>query len=167
MSDEFTDENDNSGDGIKNLRKQFEAQAKQLKEAQDLIDKFQKEQRQSSLAQIFKAKGISEKAARFYDGEDASEEGVNKWLTENADVFGIKPAEQAAEAAKPDPNAEQAAKAAQFVWGSQESPSKSEGGTITGDLNEIANAINTLPYDELVNMGLMPPQGTLMNPNRR
>ena len=95
MSDDVeTVDTQADSEGIKNLRKQFEQQQKELAEARKQLDEFNKAKRQETVAELLKAKGVSPAAAKFYDGDDTSEDAVGKWVEAHADV--LRPAEQVA-----------------------------------------------------------------------
>ncbi len=90
MSDDFDDDLDGS-DLLKDLRKQLSQKDKELKEFKANFETLAKRDRERTLADTFKAKNVSEKVAKFYPSDrDASEDNIAAWLTENADVFGIK-----------------------------------------------------------------------------
>lgn len=143
--DEFSDDSE----GIKNLRKQFENLNKQNKELQEQLSTFQRRDRNKAVGDILKAKGVSEKAAKFYDGEDTSEDAVDKWLADNGDVFGIKQQES-------DANSDAVRRMADATYGSDYTVEATGQGAVVGNPEEIQRAIQTLPYDELVKLGYMP-----------
>jgi hypothetical protein len=45
-------------------------------------------------------KGVPDKVAKFVPGDVSTPEQIDAWLSENADIFGIAPAEQAAQASQ-------------------------------------------------------------------
>lgn len=156
MSEEAT--NPEEGEGIKNLRKQYEATQKELAEARKLLEGFQAEKRSASVVDILKAKGVDEakaaKTAKFYAGEDTSEDAVGKWLEENADVFGLSATKQA----ENDEAARSAARVADATTGFSDGLANgpSGPGRVFGDPAEIQRALDTLPYEELQKLGYMP-----------
>lgn len=144
-------------EGIKSLRKAYDAQKSQLDEALKELGTFRAERRQSSVADVLKAKGLPASAAKLYHGEDVSEEAVGKWLEEFADVFGVKSNEN-------DANAQNAQRVSAASGGVADSIATGEGNQpILGNPEEIANAIKTLPYEELQRLGYMPKSGTLFS----
>lgn len=156
MSDE-NDFTEDQGEGIKNLRKQYEALKKQNDELLGQLTTFQAEKRQSTVSEVLKAKGLPATAAKLYHGEDVSEEAVGKWLEEFADVFGVKSNEN-------DANAQNAQRVSAASGGVADSIATGEGKQpILGNPEEIANAIKTLPYEELQRLGYMPASGTLFS----
>lgn len=82
---------------VQQLRKQIEDLGKKNKEQGDALAAFLAKEKANSVASVLKAKGLPEKLASLYQG-DASEEAVNKWVDEYADVFGVKAAPPAADA---------------------------------------------------------------------
>jgi hypothetical protein len=79
---------DDSGKG---LRAQLEQALKVAKEAEARAAAATKALNERQLADVLSAKKISPKAARFIvaDGVDPSDtEAVDKWLTDNAELFG-------------------------------------------------------------------------------
>jgi hypothetical protein len=143
----------NEGEGIKNLRKEFNALKKQLEEKDALLAKYQAAERRNSVAGVLKAKGLSEKAASLYTGEDVSEDAVGKWLESYADVFGVN---TPAPASQPDANALAAQRAAEASFESLEFGTPPAGSPVHGDLDELTRAMQTLPMEELVKRGLLP-----------
>lgn len=84
---------DDSGKG---LRAQLEQALKVAKEAEDRAAAATKALGERQLGDVLSAKQISPKAARFIlaDGVDPSDgEAVEKWLTDNSDLFGAGKAE--------------------------------------------------------------------------
>lgn len=152
MSDDSFESESSSdgGEGIKNLRKQYEEQKKELETLRQEREQRLAAERQSKVAEILAAKGAPAGAAKFYSGEDASEGAVGKWLEDNADVFGVKAP------AQPDPNAEAAARVAAASYGSPEVVSNQGNGRVIGDPEELARQIASAPYEELVRLGIMP-----------
>lgn len=160
MSDELDledESNEHDSEGIKNLRKQYNATKKERDEFQKELAAYRQKERSATVAEILKAKGIPSSAAKFYTAEDASEDAVGKWVEENADIFG-KPSSPAE---KSDPNAEAAQRVAGASFGNHGGIETQAGigGRVLGDPEEIAHALKTLPYEELQKMGLMPPSG--------
>jgi hypothetical protein len=103
MSNNYWDEEDDdldttneyAGDGsdlLKKLRKAKRADEKRIKELTEQLETFSKVQRERTVKEVLEKKGVNAKAARLVlkDLEDVSEESVNNWLEENADLFGIK-----------------------------------------------------------------------------
>jgi hypothetical protein len=92
MSDENQEieSGDDSGSG---LRGQLEAALKRAKKAEDAVAQLSKSVNERQLADVLSAKNVSPKVARFIlaDGVDPSDsEAVDKWVADNAEVFGVK-----------------------------------------------------------------------------
>jgi glutamyl/glutaminyl-tRNA synthetase len=150
MSDEnITDE----GDGIASLRKQYEATRKQNEELAKELAAFRNEKRQATISEVLKAKGLPEKAATLYSGEDFSPDAVDKWVSEYADVFGIKQEGTTAQAV--DPNAANAARVSAASHGSPGTEQFTPGQPV-GDPVELLHLMNTMPYEKLVELNLLP-----------
>ena len=108
MSNNYWDEEDDdldtqeyAGDGsdlLKKLRKAKRADEKRIKELTEQLEGLSKVQRERVVKEVLAKKGVNEKAARLVlkDLDDVSEESVSNWLDDNADLFGIKVAEQEA-----------------------------------------------------------------------
>lgn len=142
MSDEF-DDSENSGEGIKSLRKQYEQLKQDLAAKDEALSKFLARERQTTVADVLKAKGMNPAAAKFYNAEDVSEDAVGKWIEANADVFG-GPAQS-----QTDSNALNAARVTASSYGSPQIGS-SPGAPILGSLEEIHRNVKDLPYEELM-----------------
>jgi hypothetical protein len=94
--DDLDTENEAHMDGsdlLKKLRKAKRADEKRIKELTEQLEGFSKAQRESTVKAVLEKKGVPAKAARLIlkdiDG-DFSEEAVNNWLNENADLFGLE-----------------------------------------------------------------------------
>ena len=108
MSNNYWDDEDNdldtqeqyNGDGsdlLKKLRKAKRADEKRIKELTEQLETFTKAQREQVVKEVLAKKGVNEKAARLVmkDIDDVNEETVSRWLDDNADLFGIKVADEA------------------------------------------------------------------------
>jgi len=108
MSNNYWDEEDDdldtqeyAGDGsdlLKKLRKAKRADEKRIKELTEQLEGLTKVQRERVVKEVLEKKGVNLKAARLVlkDLDDVNEESVSNWLDDNADLFGIKVAEQEA-----------------------------------------------------------------------
>ena len=108
MSNNYWDEEDDdldtqeyAGDGsdlLKKLRKAKRADEKRIKELTEQLEGLSKVQRERVVKEVLEKKGVKLKAARLVlkDLDDVNEESVSNWLDDNADLFGIKVAEQEA-----------------------------------------------------------------------
>lgn len=91
----WDDENDdNAGNGepseaIKALRRKAKADAKTIEELTAKFDAMSKAQRESTVKSVLDKKGINPKMARLIlkDVDDVTEESLEAWLTENADII--------------------------------------------------------------------------------
>jgi hypothetical protein len=91
--DTETDVQMDGSDLLKKLRKAKRSDEKRIKELTEQLETFTKSQREATVKSILEKKGVNQKAARLVlkdlDG-DFSEESVNNWLDDNADLFGIE-----------------------------------------------------------------------------
>jgi len=101
MSNNYWDEEDEDQDNdinlqgddlVKKLRKAKRADEKRIKELTEQLEGLSKVQRERTVKEVLEKKGVNLKAQRLImkDLEDISEESVNTWLDENADLFGLK-----------------------------------------------------------------------------
>lgn len=146
MSDDFSDDSE----GIKQLRQHAKETADALKAANERLAQFEAREREATVKSVLKAKGLPEKAATFYQG-DASEDAVSKWVDENADIFGVR------QSGGNDANAAAAAMAQAASFGNDGSePALGPDRKVYGDPAELLKLMKTLPYPELVKLGLVP-----------
>ena len=110
MSNNYWDEEDDDldtesqsfgaseSDLLKKLRKAKRSDEKRIKELTEQLEGLSKVQRERVVKEVLAKKGVNEKAARLVlkDLDDVNEESVSNWLDDNADLFGIKVAEQEA-----------------------------------------------------------------------
>lgn len=163
MSDEF-DFDDEQGEGIKNLRKQYDAMKKQNDELAKQLSAFQSEKRQATVAEILKAKGVPTSAAKLYTGDDASEDAVGKWIEDFADVFHVQTEGKAGEN---DANANSVQRISAASFGQNtDAPGSTDGQPIMGDPVELLNYVRNAPMEELQRIGYMPKPGELFSPQR-
>ena len=85
-------------DLLKKLRKAKRSDEKRIKELTEQLEGLTKVQRERVVKEVLEKKGVNLKAARLVlkDLDDVNEESVSNWLDDNADLFGIKVAEQEA-----------------------------------------------------------------------
>jgi hypothetical protein len=108
MSNNYWDDEDDdldtqdqyAGDGsdlLKKLRKAKRADEKRIKELTEQLETLSKVQRERVVKEVLEKKGVNQKAARLVmkDLDEVNEETVSSWLEDNADLFGIKVAEEA------------------------------------------------------------------------
>ena len=94
---DFEDDQPTQQDGsdlLKKLRKAKRADEKRIKELTEQLESLSKTQRERVIKDVLDQKGVNPKAAKFImrDLEDFSEESVNRWVDDNADLIGYKPA---------------------------------------------------------------------------
>lgn len=168
---QLSDENDDAqgGEGIKNLRKEFEALKTQLKERDTELSGLRAEKRTRTVAEVLKAKGLPEKAASLYNGDDASEEAVGKWIEDYGDVFGLKQGNQQSDAEQRQ--AAEIQRVQQAAFG--QSPASNIGqapaiAPFVVDPVEALNSMKTLTYEQLVEQGFLPNvAGTMWDTHNR
>lgn len=163
MSDDNLSHENDGGEGIASLRKQYEQMKKELDAERAELNKYRTLERQKSVSDILKAKGVSPAAAKFYQGDDTSEDAVGKWIEEHADVFG-KPSDQSDDAN--DQNARNAQRVADTSHGNARSVQNGPDSNILGDPEELLRTIKNSSYEDLVKQGLMPQTGILFNQRR-
>ena len=78
-------------DLLKKLRKAKRSDEKRIKELTEQLEGLSKAQRERTVKEVLEKKGVNAKAARLVlkDLDDVSEESVNNWLDDNADLFGL------------------------------------------------------------------------------
>jgi len=96
--DEIEDTQDANGPA--NLRKALKRAEKEKKDLAEQLAAIQSDLRSRSVKEVLAQKGVPDKVAKFVPGDVSTPEQIDAWLTENADIFGIKPAEQAAQASQ-------------------------------------------------------------------
>jgi len=80
----------NNDDVLKKVRRAERSKDKQLKELQSELEALRKFQRETTISQVLTEKGINPKVAKFIPSDiDLSSDGINNWLTENGDLFGV------------------------------------------------------------------------------
>lgn len=82
----------------KGLRSQLEQTLAANKQLQAELAELRTAQRQSEVSQFLQSKGVNSKIAKFIPSDVSGEEGLSKWLEDNADVFSIQPKETSQEA---------------------------------------------------------------------
>jgi len=89
--DELLDELDPEDNTVKKLRKLVEKRGQRIAELEEENTKLSKVSRSSTVAEVLKSKGVNEKVAALVPADvDATPEAITQWLTDYADVFGIK-----------------------------------------------------------------------------
>lgn len=162
MAEDNENENGTSGGG---LRKQLEEALERQKAMESELAQFRAGRRESSVAEILKAKGIPEKVAALYQDEDVSEAAVGKWADEYADVFGVTEGEGEQEQEQ-DPNSQAARRvSAASFGGGQQLQTDPAPGKVLGDPEKMLAALQgptRLSYKELQRLGYMPSDGAFL-----
>lgn len=98
----FYDDDDDDASGgsqnplrkvVRDLEKKLAAEEKARKEAEDRLTSVSKTVRQRTVSDVLKDKGANPSLARFalQDlDEDPTAESIEKWLTDNGELFGYK-----------------------------------------------------------------------------
>jgi len=78
-------------DLLKKLRKAKRNDEKRIKELTEQLEGLSKSQRERTVKEVLEKKGVNLKAQRLIlkDLDDITEESVNNWLEDNADLFGL------------------------------------------------------------------------------
>ena len=95
--DENGENDSGDGDGPKALRDLNKKLAKERDEMRTELDQLRAGVKRQALSETFNQRGINPKVTKFYDSDDTSPEAVDKWITENADVFGFDVESEASE----------------------------------------------------------------------
>lgn len=100
--DDLDTETETQMDGsdlLKKLRKAKRADEKRIKELTEQLETLSKGQRERIVKETLEKKGVNPKAVRLVlkDLDEVSEESVNNWLDDNADLFGLEVRQDAPE----------------------------------------------------------------------
>jgi len=92
--DDLDTDNEVQMDGsdlLKKLRKAKRNDEKRIKELTEQLEGLSKAQRERTVKEVLEQKGVNLKAQRLIlkDLDDITEESVNNWLEDNADLFGL------------------------------------------------------------------------------
>jgi len=99
--DDFDDiEETQDANGPANLRKALKRAEKEKKDLAEQLAAIQSDLRSRSVKEVLAQKGVPDKVAKFVPGDVSTPEQIDAWLSENADIFGIKPAEETAQASQ-------------------------------------------------------------------
>lgn len=150
---------------ISDLRKAYEKLRDANKTLAEDLGRYKSKEKQSSVAEILKAKGAPAAAAKFYSG-DVDEKAVSAWLEENKELFPTSAAASTTSVDTTqvvDPNTAAAralAAATSTTLGDTESLVASDG-RIVGQPEELTKLMRSAPrtpegYASLVKLGLMP-----------
>ena len=162
--DEGNEYDDGADSGPSALRAALKAAQKELKGAKaelktqaEQLDTFLKQSRGSSLADLLKAKGVDPKVSSLIPASvETTEDAVNQWLEQFADVFNIRTAESGTdsgrEAAAPlEEETDPGAQALASAWAAVQAATQ---GATSSDVSRLgADAIakigdSNLTFDE-------------------
>lgn len=88
--DDLGTERSDDSDGIKSLRAALKAANLQIRAQGTELDTFRSKQREGSLSELLKSKGVPETAFGLYPKDaDASDEAVTEWVGKFGAAFGI------------------------------------------------------------------------------
>lgn len=94
---EDNDQNVQGGDSkaIKALRTKAKADGAKISDLEAKLEKFTNAERDRSVKEVLEKKGVNPKAMRLIlkDVADPTEENVDAWLKDNAELFNLKVAE--------------------------------------------------------------------------
>ena len=91
MSDvgfELDDENDDSSNVLKELRKAYKAKEKQVKELEEKLAGYHNASRQSTIDGVLAEANVDPRVARFIPDDINDVDGIKSWLAENGELFG-------------------------------------------------------------------------------
>lgn len=92
MSNEYWDDEDTfgeSGEGPKALRDALKKEQKVRQQLEEKLAELNKAQRERTVKEVLSSSGVNPAIAKFVPGDIADEDGVNKWLVDNASLFNI------------------------------------------------------------------------------
>lgn len=97
--DTDTDTQMDGSDLLKKLRKAKRVDEKRIKDLTEQLETLSKGQRERIVKETLEKKGVNPKAVRIIlkDLDEVSEESVNNWLDDNADLFGLEVSQDAPE----------------------------------------------------------------------
>ena len=93
---------------FRDLRKAKKADEKRIKELTDKLDALTKGQNERVIKDVLEKKGVNPKVMRLVQKDlegDFTEEAVNNWLEDNAEIFGISINSDAQKVSNEDLNA--------------------------------------------------------------
>ena len=123
QDDDVDNDHESSGKGLRGQLEQALADKKALEgQVAELLGKV----RQTEVSNVLTAKGVNPKVAKFIPADVEGEEGISKWLEENADLFGATPQDDDTQQqdAGIAPEVKESASRLQNLGSSAQSPSK-------------------------------------------
>lgn len=123
--DQDGDEDGQESSG-KGLRGQLEQALADKKALEAEVAELRGKARQTEVSNVLTAKGVNPKVAKFIPADVEGEEGISKWLEENADLFGATPQDDDTQQqdAGIAPEVKESASRLQNLGSSAQSPSK-------------------------------------------
>ena len=95
------EEKPQSNDLVKKLRQADRAKEKRIRELETELGGLRSMQREATIKSVLENKGVNPKVAKFIpDDIELSAEAVDKWIEDNADIFGLVKAQE--KQAEPD-----------------------------------------------------------------
>ena len=163
-----TDSGDQS-EAFKNLRKEHKQLKTQQRETNEKLAKYEAQERATTVRGILSAKGLPDKVAELYSGTDVTEDAVVKWAEQYADVFGSNAGSGQSSDEVNNSNAQSAGRVNEASSGNVHPTQNPKGpsGRILGSPEEIAHAIKTWKYEDLVAAGYMPDDNGQLYSSRR
>lgn len=144
FEDDDVDNEYDSDNGIKNLRKADRAKSKRIKELEAELEGLRKFQRDSVVTSVLAEKGVNPKIASFIPTDIATDaEAIDSWLNENGEIFGYV-REEPQRTTPVDPQDLQAFRRIEQASNSAVSPD---------DVNDVYTRINNAQStEELINL---------------
>lgn len=95
--DEYDDDELEGSKLVRDLRRQLKELSRENASLKEVNGTLSVKDRQRTLSDALTAKGLSEKAAKFYPADaELTPEAIDAWVSDNADIFGtVKPANEA------------------------------------------------------------------------
>lgn len=88
--DDYTLDQDNDSDLVKQLRKQLRDKENTLKALSAENETFKTTVRKSTVAELLAKRNVNPKVAAFIPADvEANDEAIGKWLADYGDVFGV------------------------------------------------------------------------------
>jgi hypothetical protein len=90
LDDDFDDEEfSDSSDLVKKLRRAAKVNEKRAKELEAELTTLRTEQRKNVVKSVLESKGVRPSIAKYIPEDVSTAEGIDAWLAENAEDFGI------------------------------------------------------------------------------
>lgn len=86
---DFDDEFQDSSDLVKKLRRAAKVNEKRAKELEAELNTLRTEQRKNVVKSVLESKGVRPSIAKYIPEDVSTAEGIDAWLADNAEDFGI------------------------------------------------------------------------------